>query len=186
LQLPNSRVADLASLIWLLGLWLAELLAPMSLWTIGFALITAAAQLVRLSWWYAKGMWSKPLIWVLWAALAWVAVGLLLKAFAEWQGMVPLAAWHAITYGGIGMVTIGMMARASLGHTGRSVFEPPRLLGPLFSALASGTAIRSLVPLLFPAPHQQAVALSQVIWILVFGVFFLIYLPIWVGSSKGR
>ena len=84
------------------------------------------------------------------------------------------------------MVTIGMMARASLGHTGRSVFEPPRLLGPLFSALAIGAAIRSLMPLLFPAPHQQAVTLSQVIWILVFGVIFLIYLPIWVGSSKGR
>jgi len=186
LQLRNSKVADLTSLAGLLGLWLAELLAPMSLWTVGFALITAAAQVVRLSWWYAKGMWSKPLIWVLWGALAWTAAGLLLKAYAEWQGAAPLAAWHAITYGGIGMVTIGMMARASLGHTGRSVFDPPKVLGALFLALAIGAAIRGLVPLLLPMFHSQAVAVSQVIWILVFGGFFLRYLSIWVGPSKGR
>ena len=186
LQLRNSKIADLTSLVGLFGLWIAELLAPMSVWTIGFALITAGAQIVRLYWWYAKGMWSKPLIWILWGGLAALTVGLLLKAFSEWQGQVPFAAWHAITYGGIGMVTVGMMARASLGHTGRSVFEPPKILGPLFYLLAVGAAIRSLVPMVLPEMHYQAVALSLVIWMLVFAALFLLYVQMWVGPSKGR
>lgn len=185
-RLRNSKIADLTSMVGLLGLWLAELWAPLSSWTIGFALVTAAAQVVRLFWWHAPGLWRKPMIWVLWGALAWVTAGLLIKAYAEWQGLLPFAAWHAISYGGIGMVTLGMMARASLGHTGRSVFDPPRLLGPLFLALAIGAAIRSLGPLVLPDLHHQAVAISQLIWILVFVVFFLLYLPIWIGPSKGR
>ncbi|MBU0499679.1 MAG: NnrS family protein [Gammaproteobacteria bacterium] len=187
LQLRNSKIADLTSLFGLLGLWVAEMLAPASAWTVGLALITAGAQVVRLNWWYARGMWSKPLIWVLWGGLAWVTLGLLMKALAEGSGLAfSFAAWHAIAYGGIGMVTVGMMARASLGHTGRSVLDPPKMLGPLFLALAIGAAIRSLIPALLPAWHGVAVAVSQLIWIGVFSLLFLRYLPLWIGPSKGR
>lgn len=186
-QLRNSKLADLTSLFGLLGLWIAEMLAPVSAWTAGFALITAGAQIVRLSWWYAKGMWSKPLIWVLWGGLAWVTLGLLMKALAEGLGLISLfSAWHAIAYGGVGMVTIGMMARATLGHTGRSVLAPSKMLGPLFLALAVGAAIRSLIPAILPAWHGAAVALSQLVWIGVFSLFFLHHLPLWIGPSKGR
>lgn len=185
-QVRNAKAVDLASLVGLLGLWLAELLAPASAWTIGFGLLTAGAQLVRLAWWHAKGMWAKPLIWVLWGGLAWVTAGLLLKVVAEILNQAPFAAWHAITYGGIGMVTIGMMARATLGHTGRNVLTPPPWLGPLFLALAIGAAIRSLVPILLPAWHGAAVAVSLLLWIGVFAVFFFNYLPMWIGPSKGR
>lgn len=200
-QLRNSKLADLTSLFGLLGLWIAEILAPVSVWTAGFALITAGAQIVRLSWWYAKGMWSKPLIWVLWGGLAWVTLGLLMKALAEGLGLISIlwsvngaslhhfslfSAWHAIAYGGVGMVTIGMMARATLGHTGRSVLAPSKILAPLFLALTVGAAIRSLIPAILPAWHGGAVAVSLFIWIGVFLTFFLYHWPLWVGPSKGR
>ena len=186
LQVKNSKVADLTSLFGLLGLWMSELFAPVSAWTIGFALLTAGAQIVRLYWWYAKGLWSKPLIWVLWSALAWVTIGLLFKAWTEWHGQMALAAWHSIAYGGIGMVTIGMMSRASLGHTGRSVFEPPRLLGPIFLLLMVGAVIRSFFPVLLPEYHYAAVVVSMSIWMLVFSAFFMLFAYKWVGPSKRR
>jgi uncharacterized protein involved in response to NO len=182
-QLRNSKLVDLISLFGMLGVWLTELFTPVSLWSIAFALLTASAQVIRLYWWHVRGIWRKPMLWVLWAGLAWITVGLILKAVSEWQGMYPFAAWHAMTYGGIGMVTLGMMARASLGHSGRDVLQPPRLLGLLFLAFATGAAIRSLLPLLFPSMHMLAVEISMAIWIFVFALFFLRFFTIWVGPS---
>lgn len=38
-------------------------------------------------------------------------------------------AMHAVAIAGIGLMTLAMMARVSLGHTGRSVYTPPKQLG---------------------------------------------------------
>ncbi|MEO5342631.1 MAG: NnrS family protein [Gammaproteobacteria bacterium SHHR-1] len=185
-RLRNAKWVDLTSLVGILGLWLAEMLAPASLWTAGFALLAGGVQLFRLAWWYAPGMWRHSLIWVLWAALAFVTLGLLLKALADWQGLAPFAAWHAITYGGIGLVTLGMMARASLGHSGRSVMEPLPILTPIFYALAIGGLIRVFGPILLPGLYGLMIGLSQTIWILSFATFFLAYVNIWLRPALGR
>jgi uncharacterized protein involved in response to NO len=183
-QLRNSKVIDLTSLVGLLGLWLAELFVPASAWTIGFALLTALAQIVRLAWWHRPGIWRKPMLWVLWAGLAWVTLGLLLKAWSEWQGLPAYVAWHAIAYGGVGMVTLGMMSRASLGHTGRNVFEPPPMLAWLYAGLMLGTAIRSLGPILLPDFYAAVILSSQIVWMVVFGLFFASFLTIWLKPSQ--
>ncbi|MBF0256152.1 MAG: NnrS family protein [Gammaproteobacteria bacterium] len=185
-RLRNSKAVDLTSLLALVGLWIAELVAPISVWTIGFALLAAGAQLVRLVWWYAPGMWRHPLIWALWGGLAFISLGLLLKALAEWQGSAPFAAWHAITYGGIGLVTLGMMSRASLGHSGRSVMEPLPILTPIFYALAIGGLIRVFGVILLPGLYGWMIGLSQLIWILAFGAFFIAHLGIWLKPALGR
>lgn len=185
-SIRNSRLLDLTSLMGLLGLWLAELVVPASVWTAGFALLTAGAQIARLYWWHTPGIWRKPLLWSLWLGLAFVTLGLLLKAVADWKGLTAFAAWHAIAYGGIGLVTLSMMARATLGHTGRNVFAPPRGTGLLFFALAIGALLRSLGPLLLPGHYLFIIGLTQMIWILVFGLFFVFYLPFWWGpAAKG-
>ncbi|MDP2751003.1 MAG: NnrS family protein [Rhodocyclaceae bacterium] len=189
LRLKNSKAVDLISLAGLLGLWLSEMFLPASAATITFALVTALPQMIRLFWWYPpRGLWAKPLLWVLWMGILWITLGLLMKALAEGTGMIShYAAWHAITYGGIGMMTMGMMARASLGHTGRSVFKPPSYLTPLFIALAVGAVMRSLVPVVLPEWTNLAVATSQVIWMIAFGVFCLRYAPMWIGpEARGR
>ena len=189
IQLRNSKVVDIASLVALLGLWFAELLAPHSHWTALFALAVAVPQLLRLYWWYAKGMWQKSLIWILWAGIAFISLGLLIKAVADWQQDITLgyAAWHSITYGGIGLITLGMIGRASLGHSGRNVMQPPSWLGPVFAALAVGALVRVLGPLLLPADIiKWSVALAQVIWILVFATFCVRYIPMWRSPPLDR
>lgn len=184
IQLHNSKVADIASLVALLGLWFAELFMPHSWLTALCALAVAIPQLLRLYWWYAKGMWQKSLIWVLWAGIGFIALGLVLKAIGEWQQSMSIvyAAWHSITYGGIGLITLGMIGRASLGHSGRNVMHPPKWLGPVFAALAIGALIRVFGPLLLPADILKwSVALAQVIWILVFAIFCVRYIPMWMS-----
>lgn len=188
LRLKNSKVVDLISLAGLLGLWLSEMFIPASKATITFALVTAFAQVVRLFWWMPpRGLWSKPLLWVLWLGVAWITLGLLMKALAEGTGMIShYAAWHAITYGGIGMMTMGMMARATLGHTGRSVFQPPSYLTPLFVVLAMGAVMRSIVPAVLPEWTNPAIALAQVIWMAAFGIFCVRYAPMWIEPEAQR
>jgi len=76
---------------------------------------------IRLRGWHTHGIWSKPLLWVLYLAYGWMILGFALKFAAFVFGFSPSLAIHAFTVGGIGMMTLGMMSRISLGHTGRDI-----------------------------------------------------------------
>jgi len=70
--------------------------------------------------------------------------GFLLKALAPFDNIPPSLAIHAFAVGGIGMITAGMMARISLGHTGRDVQQHSRLLAPAFMLLIAAYIARKL------------------------------------------
>jgi len=88
-----------------------------------------------------------------------------------------LSALHAFTAGGIGVLTLGMMARVSLGHTGR-MLEPAPLMTLAFVAVNLAALIRVALPLFFPAAHAQGMAVSGLVWMAAFGLFATIYTPI--------
>ena len=132
---------------------------------------------VRLRDWHTPGLWKKPLLWVLYVAYIWITLGFLLKAVALFGVSVPLAV-HAFTVGGIGMMTLGMMARVALGHTGRNVFDPPSSVRWMFLLLGAGAVIRVLFPLLFGDQYRLWVGASQLLWITAFALFFVVYAPI--------
>ena len=92
----------------------------------------------------------------------------------------PAVKLHAFTYGGIGLMTLGMMTRVALGHTGRNVFDPPRSLGVLFTLLAVGALARVAGPLLWPAWTAAWMGASQFLWIAAFAGFVWIYAPMLV------
>ena len=83
------------------------------------AAVAAIAHAARLCLWRPWTTFGVPLVWILHVACGWIAVHLLLRALAA-AGMVaePLAT-HALTLGGIGGLTLGMMTRTARGHTGR-------------------------------------------------------------------
>ncbi|MFO1242079.1 MAG: NnrS family protein [Rickettsiales bacterium] len=74
----------------------------------------------RLATWHSLKTLRVPLLWVLHLGFAWIVVGLALKG-VELTGMEipPIIATHAFTAGGIGVLTLSMMAQVSLGHSGR-------------------------------------------------------------------
>ena len=88
--------------------------------TAGIALIAAGSQSYRLSLFYRKGVFSEPMLWSLYCAFAWIIVGYSMIAISlVTQTSLP---WlHAITVGGLLTMIISMMARISLGHTGRPI-----------------------------------------------------------------
>ncbi|WP_275671626.1 NnrS family protein [Pseudaquidulcibacter saccharophilus] len=95
-----------------------------------FALLVAAiANLLRFSQWQSKKTFDNPLLWILHIGYLWLVVGLFLKAIDLFGISLPNAiANHAITSGAIGSLTLGMMARVSLGHTGRPLAAAPKMI----------------------------------------------------------
>lgn len=147
-------------------------------------LALAALHAWRAVRWYRPGIWRVPLLWSLHVAYAWLVVALL--GLAAWHAGAPLtssAALHAFTVGTVGGLILAMMARVSLGHTGRPLV-PPRPMGLAFAAVALAAAVR--VGLASVAP-RLAVALAAALWCLGFGVFLVRYAPmLWRPRADGR
>jgi uncharacterized protein involved in response to NO len=164
-------VATLAALI-------AALIAPVSPVTALLAALAAVVHFIRLAGWYTHQYWSVPLLWILHLGYAWIALGFALLALAA-AGLDAAAgsAMHAFTAGGIGVLTLGMMARVSLGHSGR-MLEPSPLMTWAFVAANLAALIRVVVPLLAPQAYTTGMAVSGLAWIVAFGVFAAIYTPI--------
>ena len=147
--------------------WLAGLLA----------LVLAVLQAVRLHDWHHPGIWRRPLLWSLYLAFAWLALGFGLRAAALVTPLDPFAALHAFAYGGIGLVTLSMMCRVSLGHTGRNVFAPPRTVTWMVLLVTLGALVRVVLPLCLPAWQATWIGISQALWIAGFGLFAIVYAP---------
>ncbi|HZD41307.1 MAG TPA: NnrS family protein [Terriglobales bacterium] len=159
------------------GFLLAELVLPDSGLAGFLAAFAAVINGIRLIGWYTHRYWSVPLLWVLHLGYLWVVVGFGLKAAAAF-GLVPgQFTLHAFTVGAIGVLTLGMMARVSLGHTGRPL-RAALSMAVAFALLNLAALIRGVLPLLFPQSLIQLVAVSGALWTAAFLTFLFVYAPI--------
>ena len=177
-ELRNSKRVDIASLALFVGFWIADMVRPNSVGVAVFAASLFFLHLWRLLGWYTAGIWKKPLLWVLYLAYAATIAGFALKAAAYFNGISPYLGLHAFAVGGVGLMTLGMMTRVSLGHTGRNVFEPPRLLFWVFILLFAALITRVALPMLFQQHYGAWVALSQWLWLSAFLIYLIGYFPI--------
>jgi len=161
----------------LLSLTATELLWPRASLVAGLSLVLAVSQLLRLAGWHRRRVWSIPILWILYAGYAWLVAGLLLKGLGTAGLLAPNLAVHALTTGGIGVLTLGMMARVALGHSGRPL-ESARLTNLAFVLINLAAAARSLGPLLLPQWYLTWVHGAGGLWILGFAIFSLVYAPI--------
>jgi uncharacterized protein involved in response to NO len=175
--LTNRGWLDGASLLLFVAFWLADIFDPDSLVVAGLAAGLCVLHATRLAWWYAAGIWKQPLLWVLFLAYLALVIGFALKAAVSVLGISPLLSLHAFTYGGIGLFTLGMMARVTLGHTGRNIMEPSPAVAWMFGLLAVGSVVRVALPLLDAGHYVFWIGLSQLIWVLAFLLFLWVYLP---------
>ncbi|MCU7918372.1 MAG: NnrS family protein [Candidatus Thiodiazotropha sp. (ex Epidulcina cf. delphinae)] len=159
-------------------LWtLSELLLPAAWLLFVAALGVAITQLWRLIDWHHPGVWQHPILWVLFTGLGWFVIGFLLKALAA-IGAFPLnLSTHALTAGAIGVFTFGMMARVSLGHTGREI-QTHRGMAFAFVLINLAVVIRVFLPLTEILDYQTCIGLSGSLWVVCYLTFCLTYLPI--------
>ena len=133
---------------------------------------------LRMAGWYTRGIWHKPLLWILYLAYGWITLGFAITAAAYSLDFDPRLAVHAFSYGGIALMTLGMMARVALGHTGRDLARTPPGLAWLFAVLFAGSILRIVMPLAAPEGYPAWIAGSQVLWLIAFTAFIAIYTPI--------
>jgi len=147
-------------------------------WPLGLVLLAAAlVQAVRLAGWHDLGVWRIPILWVLYTGYGWLVVGLALLG-ASHLGVLPRSpAVHALTVGAIGVLTLGMMARVSLGHTGRQMRSSP-VMNTAFVVINLAAAVRILGPVLMPSWYVSWVVLSGLLWMIAFTLFTIVYAPV--------
>lgn len=104
--------------------WIVQPQAMMTGWMLVGAGLANLGRLLR---WYGWVTWREPLVVILHLGYGWLALGLLAMggAILRW-GLPATEALHALTTGAVGVMTLAVMTRASLGHTGR-----PKHAGPL-------------------------------------------------------
>jgi uncharacterized protein involved in response to NO len=121
LPAPAGRLDAACLAVTLAGL-LAWVTSPDATITPVMLVLGGTASALRLSRWCGFATLREPLVFVLHAGYAWLALGLAWMGLNGAFGWVPPgAAVHALTAGAIGTMTLAVMTRATLGHTGRAL-----------------------------------------------------------------
>jgi uncharacterized protein involved in response to NO len=141
----------------------------------GAPLIAAGgASLVRLARWRGHLSLAEPLVWSLHLGFVWVGVGLLLVGLSTFFADVPLAAGlHALTVGAMGGMTLAVMTRATLGHTGRPL-TANRWTAAIYLLVAAAAVLRIAAPFLADA-YLTLLWTSGLAWSTAFGLFVVHY-----------
>ena len=156
-----------------LGLWT---LMPEGM-TTGLLLLAAGAlNIARLTRWAGDRARCDGLVLVLHVAFAFVPLGLLVSgAAALVPATVPVAAGiHIFGIGAIGAMTLAVMTRSTLGHTGREL-KADRATTLIYVAIVLATLLR-FVAAFFPA-ETPILHLAATLWIAAFFGFALHYGP---------
>jgi uncharacterized protein involved in response to NO len=155
----------------------------LQLWTISGTLLALTAifavivNSARLAGWYVQRIWYVPLLWILYTGYGWIILGFVLTALSAYSWILPSLALHAFTLGGIGVLTLGMMARVSLGHTGRALrVSNAMAIGFILINLAA--LLRVVLPLALPNWYNLIIYGSSLSWLAAFSLFMFVYAPI--------
>lgn len=137
--------------------------------------LAGLAHLWRLARWQGVQTGAEALVWVLHAGYAFVPIGFLAAAAgAVLPGLAP-AAQHLWMAGAVGLMTLAIMTRASLGHAGRPL-HASRPVTALYLILILSVAARFSAGIL--VGQDWLLHLSAGAWTLAFGGFAVIYWPI--------
>lgn len=179
-KLFNSKWLDLVIIVLYVTFLISEVLVGNS-WMIALTSIGLfIANSFRLIGWHTRGIWKKPLLWSLFISFIWINLGFFLLALNVFLSLPNIVAIHAFSIGGIGVVILSMMARVTLGHTGRNVQNPPKTVTVALIILIAGAAIRVIAPLIAESHYVIWVAASQILWIAAFSIFIVTYFPMLV------
>jgi uncharacterized protein involved in response to NO len=177
---------DKLAILALLAGCLFWVLAPMA-WATGSALILAGGlHAVRMARWAGNRTLAEPLVWVLHLAYAFVPLGAVaLGLEALRPGLLgAAAAQHLWMAGATGLMTLAVMTRASLGHTGHALTAgagtTALYLLVLVAVIARATAG------LWPGHASVLHMVSGGAWIAGFAGFALLYGPLLMRQRPAR
>ncbi len=169
---PVDRVAMALSV----AMALAWAVSGSSALTGGLAALAAIALLARLSRWRAVRVAGEPLLLAQHAAYLWLVIGAALLAAASLGDLATISqVRHALGAGAVGSMTVIVMLRATLGHSGRAI------VGRwhdwlLFALLHLGAVLR--VSAGWAGESDVLITAAGHLWALAMGLFVLRALPV--------
>jgi uncharacterized protein involved in response to NO len=173
----SNRPLDVLAIAGMAMLTVVDAEAPETVGAAAVAGVVGIVAIARAWGWRTRHIVQHPLLWILHVGYAWVGAGLLLRALAGAQVVPPSLATHALTVGAIGSLTLGMMARIALGHTGRPLLVS-RSIAWSFGALTAAAVARVLVPVFWPGWYFVALCVAGGLWTVAFLVYLAVYAPI--------
>lgn len=155
-----------------LPLMLISLFLPYPWLTQALSLLAGVSLLLRWARWGWRASLKVPLLWSLHLSYLFIPLGLLIIGVS---GQMMLG-FHALTVGGMGGMVLAMMARVSLGHSGR----PLQIAWPMIPAfgLILLAAILRVTAAIVPQVSQILLMGAILCWLMAFATFVLLYAPI--------
>jgi len=162
-----------------LALWVAQ---PLGLATASALAVTAVLNIVRLARWAGDRTWRDRLVLILHVGYAFVPLGFLLASAAALDIIVPSAGIHAWTVGAAGTMTLAVMTRASLGHTGNTL-TASAVTQAVYAAVVIAAIARICVSL-EPASSEALLPVTVFAWCVAFFGFAASYGPMLMGRRR--
>ena len=163
---------------------MALLLPPLVLlgqnfFSAGLGVALGAAQLLRLTGW--RGVWAmrQPILFALHLALGMLGLGLILWGLAVFGLGSEIGALHVLGIGCVGGMTLAVMSRAALGHSGRALIAPAPVV-VAYGAMALAAILRWIGSGL-DAQFLTAMLVADGLWISAMALYVVAMWPALVG-----
>lgn len=178
-QLKNSKLLDNASLFLFLAFMITEVFIQDIYISSYLATALFVISSIRLYNWHTKGIWSSSLLWGIYSSVVFITLGFLLFALLPYTTVISHSiALHAFTVGGLSMITLSMMSRVTLGHTGRGVKNPSPWINVAQWMILLGIIARVILPIILKGFYTELIVTSQLLWIAGFGLFVVVNYPL--------
>jgi uncharacterized protein involved in response to NO len=172
-RIQSHTTLDMASIIAVGVVIVVEVFAPSGPLMLVAAGTSGILVLIRALRWGAFRTYNRPILWILHVGHAWIGVGLLIKAASAVVLSIPASVpTHALTAGAIGTLTLGMMSRVTLGHTGRTLqVSSPIVLAYVSIVISAG--FRVFGPWFWPQFNRTTLIISAGCWALAFALYVI-------------
>lgn len=158
---------------------------PNSLFTAILTGLAAALNLLRLARWCGPATYPEPLLWVLHIGYFWIPIGLALLSLNWWWPEISqTGALHALTVGAVGTMTLAVMSRATLQHTGRAIHAGAGL--SVVFVLITLAAITRVGSAFWAESSVAMLNSAAVVWIAAFAVYLCVCGPMLIVLRTPR
>ena len=160
------------------------IISPAAIW-VGYVLAAAGTlHLVRLARWAGYRTVRERLLLILHIGYSFVPIGFLLNACSAF-GIVPASAGiHAWMAGAAGIMTLAVMSRATLGHTGQRLTASASTQAVYAAAIIS--VLARICAVIEPLHGGPLLILAAFAWAAAFIGFAICFGPVLVSYDKGK
>ncbi|MHC2625323.1 uncharacterized protein involved in response to NO [Bradyrhizobium huanghuaihaiense] len=161
---------------------IAWIVAPLNMITGIVMAVVGALHLVRLARWAGDRTTRERLLLILHVGYVFVPLGFILNALAAFGELPPSAGIHAWMAGAAGTMTLAVMTRASLGHTGQALTASPATQAIYVAIVVA--ALARVCAVVVPAHGDVLLHVAAFGWVAAFLGFAIAFGPLLAGSPR--